>query len=191
VRLFLALDLAPSLADAVEDWAGALEAHLGASARGLRWTTPAQRHLTLHFLGEVTSLGASALSERMARGVTCPPFTLSLGNPGLFPAHGRPRVVWLALQDPTGTLSALHATVAGHLRALELPLDDRPFQPHVTVARVRDDADRQLGRTLRAWCATMPRRASAPVTRLTCYESRVSPGGSSYHSLFEAPFVAA
>jgi 2'-5' RNA ligase len=191
VRTFLALDLAPPLAQAAGAWADALADHLGsASARGLRWTAAAQRHVTLHFLGDVPAPRVSALADRLSSGLPLAPFTATLASAGLFPPRGPARIVWLGLRSEADVLSLLHAAVATHLRALALPLDERPFHPHVTIARVRDDADRRLGRRLREWCAaTPPQPAAAPVARVTCYESRPSPNGSTYRALFQVPLA--
>ena len=86
-------------------------------------------HLTLHFLGDVP---AHRLPE-IAEGLRAPfePFDLELGHGEVWP-NG------VAVLEPTRTpaqLERLHTALRGAVIALGLPADERPFRPHVTLAR--------------------------------------------------------
>lgn len=104
---------------------------------------PAAWHVTLHFIGNVD---AGRLVEIAAHaGVPFWPFKLVLDQPKLWP-HGL--AVLGATQVPM-PLQALYGRLGDALRELELPVETKPYQPHVTLAR-------------RAEAAVLP-RASAPV----------------------------
>ena len=125
--------------ESVADSARRLEA---ASRAGLRWTRPEQRHLTLQFLGPVGESVADSLTESVAESVRrVAPFTLALGGGGAFPSARRASVVWLGVSTGADEL----ATLAGAVTAATAPLgfadDDRPFRPHLTLARVNAARD--------------------------------------------------
>jgi 2'-5' RNA ligase len=121
VRLFLALWPAPALARAMHAWAAG-----GATQRPL----PASRlHLTLHFLGQVPRGRLPALREGLR--VPVRPFVLE------FAACRRwSRSLLVALPESVPQeLKDLHESLGQALHRLDLPVEDRPFHPHVTLSR--------------------------------------------------------
>lgn len=90
---------------------------------------PADWHITLHFIGAVDA----DLVQQLAAGVAVPfqPFELVLDQPLLWP-HG------LAILGATvvpAPLRALYERLGDALRRLDVPVETRPYQPHVTLAR--------------------------------------------------------
>lgn len=86
-------------------------------------------HATLHFLGEVPAERIAPLTAALQ--VPAAPFTLELGQCALWP-HG------IAVLEPAGVpqeLLKLHDSLGQVLRGLALPVDPRPYRPHVTMAR--------------------------------------------------------
>ena len=123
-RLFLALE-----ADAL------VQAQLAAHAQQWTWPAgcaacqPADWHITLHFIGAVDADRV----QQLAAGVAVPfqPFELVLDQPLLWP-HG------LAILGATvvpAPLRALYERLGDALRRLDVPVENRPYQPHVTLAR--------------------------------------------------------
>ena len=91
---------------------------------------PTERlHLTLHFIGPVAGERVAELAE--ALDVPSPGFELAFGRAERW--H-RGLAVLRPLAVPPA-LAALHATLADRLRACGLPVEDRPFRAHVTMAR--------------------------------------------------------
>jgi RNA 2',3'-cyclic 3'-phosphodiesterase len=110
---------------AVRAWAGTAADVAAAVAPDLRWSRLEQRHLTLRFFGPVPD--ADALAELVAAVVRRrQPFSLSLGGGGAFPNATRASVLWLGVRDGTDALPGLAETLG--------PLD-RPYRPHLTLAR--------------------------------------------------------
>lgn len=97
---------------------------------------PAQRlHMTLHFLGPVAAERVPEVREALATAAAdFAPFELRFGEARLWP-HGLavlgPRPGDAGLQP----LAHWHARLAEMLRQLQLPVEARPFRPHVTLAR--------------------------------------------------------
>ncbi|MHA6795618.1 RNA 2',3'-cyclic phosphodiesterase [Pseudonocardia bannensis] len=128
MRLFVALTPPP---DAVDELWTAREV-LRTDRSGLRWTRPEQWHLTLAFLGEVDDATLEDLTERLARvAARHPPLELSLGGGGRF----GDRVLWTRVRGETDGLRRLAASVQAAARRARLPVEDRPYRPHLTLAR--------------------------------------------------------
>ena len=100
----------------------------------LRWTRPEQWHLTLAFLAEVDDRTCGQLVERLARvAQRHPPPELSLVGGGRFGAN----VLWTRVDGDRAALRRLVDAVRAAVRRCGLPTDQRPYRPHLTVARGR------------------------------------------------------
>jgi len=112
-----------------------LRASLAALARGMPANgrpVPAEHlHLTLAFPGTVSAGTVAAMVDR-AHGLRVPEIGLVLQQLGWFP---RPRVAWIGPAHPVPELEALAAKLSGLCRAIGVKMEDRPFQPHVTLRR--------------------------------------------------------
>jgi 2'-5' RNA ligase len=135
-RIFVAVRLAPALVEAI----AGVRAVLGETAARLRWVPPDNLHLTLRFLGSITTAALEKVIEATgeAAGETAP-FVITLAGMGAFPSRRAPRVVWVGVTDGADRLVALAGALEGALRQRRVPRADRPFQPHLTVARARAD----------------------------------------------------
>lgn len=124
MRLFLALWPDDATRDAIAQWQRA-------------WAWPpaaapvaAQRlHLTLHFIGNVPRENLPRLAEGLK--VAFESFDFELAHGEVWP-NG---VAVLQPQRPPPPMKELHRRLADALRARELPVESRPFRPHVTLAR--------------------------------------------------------
>jgi 2'-5' RNA ligase len=110
-------------------------------SRDLRWVRDEQLHLTLRFFADLPGGNLQAVEEA-SRAACSPfsPFALEVRGLGRFPAHGPLRVVWAGLGAGREALVALAASLAGELEARGFPAvaGEKPFAPHLTLARARD-----------------------------------------------------
>jgi 2'-5' RNA ligase len=165
VRLFVALWPPP---DAVSELLAAVD-EVRADAPGLRWTAPEKWHLTLAFLGEVPDERRPELEERLARAAgRYPPLTLRFAGGGRFGS----RVLFTRLDGDREPLTRLAASVSAAARRSRISVDDRPYRPHLTLARGRGHDDL---RPLAARLATFAGRTWT-ATRLDLVESRLGKG---------------
>jgi 2'-5' RNA ligase len=103
-----------------------------------RWTPPDQWHLTVAFLGEVGDEARADLSARLGRtAARHPPMRLALHGAGRF----GDRVLWTGVAGDVGALRGLAASVRAAARRTGIAVEDRPYQPHLTLAFGRDGAD--------------------------------------------------
>lgn len=109
------------------------------TARALRWAPREQWHVTLLFLGEVPDERVDAVAEELGRvAVRHPAMSLSLRGGGTFPTKPvRSRVLWAGLDGDTEALTALANDLRDAAAGLGIPVEDRRYTPHLTVARAR------------------------------------------------------
>ncbi|MCV2489643.1 RNA 2',3'-cyclic phosphodiesterase [Geodermatophilus sp. YIM 151500] len=136
-RLFIAVDPPDDARADLERAVSALRACPGAP----RWTASERWHLTLLFLGAVSDDDVPALVTASAEAVAgAPAMTLRLAGGGRFGSRRRPQVAWAGLDGDIAALSALAGRLARAARRLGLPVEDRPFRPHLTLGRWRPGA---------------------------------------------------
>lgn len=134
-------------------------------------------HVTLAFLGPTPEERAPDLLDLARAAVAgAPGFPLVTAATGGFPGPGRARVFWLGF-EPQPALAALAGRLQAGLRAGRVAFDDRPFAPHLTLARFRQPA--ALGRI--ALPPLAPVRFQVEGFHL--YQSVPGPGGSRYRPL--------
>ncbi len=191
VRAFVAIELPDRAKDALARVVGELRA---ARLGGLRAVRPEGIHLTLKFLGDVPAdridaIGAAA--ERAARQHA--PFALELSGVGAFPSGRAPRVLWAGIAGDLDGLGALQASVDGCLADLGFARERRAFNPHLTLARLRDSASREeRSRALCVLRAAQPREAmSLDVDAIALFQSTLTPGGAVYRRLLRVPLAGA
>ena len=139
-RLFLAHWPDDAARDALARWRDHLQWPAGAAP-----TRSERLHLTLHFIGAVPIERIAPLVQALAALAPIEPFSLNFGRAELWPGG-------IAVLCPTATpaaLQRLHAQSAQVLLGLDLPAEERPFRPHVTMARkARQARARQDGPVL-------------------------------------------
>ncbi len=127
MRLFVAIDLPERVKDQLDD--------LCTGVSGARWVNREQMHLTLRFIGEVDTRQFEAIQTVLA-GIRCPSFEMVLKGVGQFPPKGKPRVLWVGIAAPR-PLHQLAGNVETVLRQAGIPPEERPFSPHITLARLK------------------------------------------------------
>jgi RNA 2',3'-cyclic 3'-phosphodiesterase len=106
-----------------------------------RWVDPSGIHLTLKFLGNVSSDRIDSVVQAMRRaaiGVT--PFSLELKGLGAFPNLRRVQIVWAGITGDLNNLNLLQSNLETALAPLGFQPENRPFSPHLTLARIREYA---------------------------------------------------
>jgi RNA 2',3'-cyclic 3'-phosphodiesterase len=127
-RLFIAIDIPGEIRDALTRHAGGLPA--------ARWVPADQLHLTLRFIGEVGPQTFEAIKGALS-GLRFRAFPLSLRGVGHFPPGKHPRVLWVGV-EPSAELARLHQELELALMEIGLAPDERPFSPHLTLARLKE-----------------------------------------------------
>jgi len=185
LRLFVALEPPGPLRRQLAALAAELRRQAGRAAAGLRWVEPGNVHLTLHFLGNTPEERLPAVQEVVsAAAAAARPLLLAVRGAGGFPNARRARVVWAGLHGEVEPLGALVRDLAARLAPLGFPPEERPFSPHLTLARSRDGAPGLAG-ALAALRDTEV--GSWRAAELVLFRSHLSPAGPRYEPLLRAP----
>ena len=107
----------------------------------VKWVDPYSIHLTLKFLGDVNADMTSPITEAMAEAAPgVAPFRLEIKGLGVFPNLRRVQVIWVGISGEVDKLLQLQKGIESSLARLGFAPEARAFTPHLTLARVRDQA---------------------------------------------------
>jgi 2'-5' RNA ligase len=191
IRLFVAVDLDDAVRSEVAAMIEALRARCARrpGASQIRWVSPDRLHLTLLFIGSVPAETARQIAGRLTVPFDRSAFDIALGSLGTFPATGGPRVVWLGISEGAAALQAVAREATARLADVEFRREERPFSPHLTLARFKErgharDRDALLAERVRA-------AGRWRIDHVTLYQSRLSPKGPTYVPVTVAPLAGA
>ncbi len=154
--------------------------------RSLRWTSPATFHLTLRFLGETNRQLLEKLSRAgIKTAANMAPFTLKLGKWGAFHRQGFVSVLWLGLSDGERNAAHLADGLSRELSLVGVSVDRRPFQGHLTLARVR----RPVKLTLPNFDTDGVSDITAKIDRMVLMQSHLLPTGPLYEEVASFPMT--
>jgi 2'-5' RNA ligase len=183
VRAFFALPLTREAVAACGRARDALQRRAERSPITVRFLPDDALHLTLCFLGSVERSALPDFVRVLEASARVEPFSAAFSGLGAFSSPKRARVVVAELADAEGRLAALAEMVSRGAEKLGVPLEERAFRPHVTLARLKrpSDVSDWLGHA-----SLEPVIASFAEVRL--YESHLDPSGASYSVLARAEF---
>jgi 2'-5' RNA ligase len=139
-RVFIAIELPSIVRQKVRAHIDRLRSALP-DARA-SWVRDENLHLTLKFLGDTPVTNVEALAQAAQRAASkVEPFEIIVGGCGAFPAKGQPRVLWIGIEDPSGRLALLNRALENECEKAGFPHEERPFHPHLTLARIRNPHD--------------------------------------------------
>jgi 2'-5' RNA ligase len=192
-RTFIALEMNIAL----QQFLAKIIDQLSQALPEVRWVDPHGIHLTLAFLGELDDENlekAFRAVEEAAQKAT--PFEYRIKGLGTFGSQQQPRVIWIGVEDlPSGKIqgSPLHYAHRLLSKALELrgfELENRPFSPHLTLARIKQplslEAQQRLQRLLHSGLAATS-SAIYPVQSLCVMKSELARSGAKYSCLNAFP----
>ena len=178
MRLFVGIPLAASVIEQLEK----ISMRHRVEGDGLRWSTPESWHITLQFLGTGSAEQLDCLTRRLAE-VGSAPVLVRLGSLSVFDRAG----VFLVEVELTPELEKLQQRVVDATAQCGFVAEQRPYRPHITLARAKGEGRRQL-RQIQAQQTRSSAGPSAggftPFTAMEflLYESHLGPGGSKYEA---------
>lgn len=179
VRLFIACEVPEDVQATIGEIIN--ELHEGADG-AVRWAKPSGVHVTLKFLGEVPQKKLPGIKMALGEAVMRhSPFNLELGPMGLFGGREGLRVMWVGIAGDVLRLEALVRDVNLALSVVGFEPERRPFRPHLTLGRVRDEVSTRQ----RAEIEVATGRIDVPAvpwrtSQISLMRSRITPQGASY-----------
>ena len=189
MRIFIGIDLDPEVRGRISRFLEGVQGF----APDARWVRPESLHITLKFIGEQTPERVEAIAERLRR-VKGGAFEICCGGYGFFPTAKAARVFWIGIHAGS-QLAELSGTIDVATAELGIPREDRPYSPHLTLARAggrsgspkwrRGDGSNSAFAVLGKRLAAMGEFDFGTMTarEFILYQSQLSPKGSQYTKL--------
>jgi len=180
MRLFIAIPLASQVVEALER----LSRSLQSANDNLRWSSPETWHITLQFLGETSIEKFSCIVQSLHQ-ITSPPVPIWLNETGFFDRAG----VFFAGVSVSPELRYLERHVVAATARCGFVAEDRPYHPHVTLARAKGN-DRV--RTLRRLKTRVDENFQYPAftaREFLLYESHLGSDGARHEVRKRFPLV--
>jgi 2'-5' RNA ligase len=176
LRLFVGVGLPEPQLTAVDDSVARLKKKLATA----RWVSVPNQHVTLKFLGWVPGqLAGQVVDAARAAAADRRAWTTELTHLGAFPSTRRARVLWVGVDDPDGAMTSLAAALDQAVEPLGFEPEERPFTPHLTLARLKVP-----GRLPELPDLGDLARRPFRIDELRIYRSHLSPRGARYE-IFE------
>jgi 2'-5' RNA ligase len=179
MRLFVGVEID---APVVRRLAGCIdELRTRAVARAPRarvsWVTAERLHVTVRFIGEVDETSAERIAAALDASMSLP-FEILIEGVGTFPERGAPRVFWAGIPQGADALAVVERQVSGRLASCGIAPEDRPYRPHVTLARVKVPAGLRPQLLLEGFAGQ--RFGWSKVDAITLFQSIPSRNGHEY-----------
>ena len=162
-----------------------VQSELKESHADVKWVRPESMHLTLKFMGEIDPVLVDDIREAIGPIVEdTSPFPIAVKGLGCFPRLNQPRVVWAGLSDGNGEMAELQKTVEKGVEALGFRPEGKPFNPHLTLGRVRSvrGKDRLISQVRKLGEISL---GNFLVDAVVQFKSELHPTGARYTKLWE------
>jgi 2'-5' RNA ligase len=187
LRAFIAIEIPVQLQNSIERHTSRLRQTLGDQI--VRWVPAQNMHLTLKFLGDIATSHVEFIRQLIAQeAASHQEFELQISGLGSFPSSRRPSILWAGLHSPPELASLQKSIEAGALR-LGYEKEERPFSPHLTLGRVRQNISPAEMQQVRNALGTIQlgNIGISRVDSIHLIKSDLFPSGSVYTKLFSAP----
>ncbi len=176
MRLFTAIDLPADVLLRLERLLTALRPEAL-----IKWSPLDNLHITTKFIGEWPEQRIDELHSALVSVAPRDPFPVELKDLGWFPNERSPRVLWAGVHGGSALLELAQRTDE-RLAQLGIAREERPFSPHLTLARIKHPVPmghlRQRVREMQT--ATL---GAFPVSYFSLYRSEPGSNASIYHKL--------
>ena len=181
MRLFTGLDLPGDVVANLEE----LLRRLKPTAR-IHWSPPANLHVTTKFIGEWPEARLDELKAALGGLPGRDAIRVRIRRVGFFPNPHSPRVFWCGIEAPG--LGELAADTDAATAALGIERENRPYSPHLTLARIKERVE--LGPLQGAIAGLASQEfGSFRAAGFYLYRSTLRPSGSVYTKLAEFPLT--
>lgn len=187
MRTFIAIELSPDLKKRL----ASLEEQLKSSEADVKWVKPENIHLTLKFLGEIDEKQLEEVSKIIQEAANKnKSFYIRLASPGAFPKLNTPRVIWVGIDKGDSETKQIAKVLEEEIVKVGIPQESRPFSTHITLGRVRSGKNcEKLVKNLEYLANNSPQDSPEfMVTKITLFQSTLTPSGPVYEVLKEAHF---
>jgi 2'-5' RNA ligase len=174
MRIFIALDIPADIRVSLAQY---MERARGLAPEG-RWARVEGLHVTLKFVGNVRDAVVEQIKAALAS-VKSAPFAVRFEGVGFFPNSKAARVFWAGV-DGGENLARLASLIDAVLANTGISPEERPYHPHLTLARTSSRPLRELEPLL---AEPQPQFGTMTAREFFLYQSQPQKGGSKYTKL--------
>jgi 2'-5' RNA ligase len=181
IRSFLAIELPKPILRKIEE----VQGDLRLTHADVRWVSPEKIHLTLKFFGNIEESRIDSIFKSIEEPVqNTLRFSVKVQGIGAFPHLKNPRVIWMGLVNGREVLTSLQKQIETQLEKIGFQPEDRPFQPHLTLGRMKSSRGKEelVGRMEKH---KEEEFGDFQVGRLVLFKSDLRPTGPIYTPLRE------
>ncbi|MEX0829007.1 MAG: RNA 2',3'-cyclic phosphodiesterase [Nitrospirales bacterium] len=185
IRVFLAVELSSGIRENLFSF----QQELKKTLPPVNWVRPESIHLTMKFLGFVEASRISQLLLALEPvGTTQYGFSIEIQGVGVFPHVKHPKILWVGITGQTQALHELVLEIEAALEPLGFPPEEKPYHPHLTLARIKRD-NALVGSALleNGVLARKQHFSTFTVDRLTLFQSKLDSTGATYTPLGVVP----
>ena len=183
-RLFIGIPVPPEISSRIM----MLKTLVPAVEEDIRWVFGRNLHLTLSFLGQISSNAIEKVDTVLAESINQSRFNLSIEKSGVFPNTEKPRIFWMDIIEGRDPLIALQTVIDNSVNNLKENPDNKPYVPHVTIGRSNKNS--------RLWKIDLAHFLNAEydpikfeINKVFLYQSELLPHGAKYTVLKEYPLI--
>jgi 2'-5' RNA ligase len=132
MRLFTAIDISADVMEGIRTLLDRLR-----PLAKINWSPVENLHITTKFIGEWPETGLEDMKRTLAAIPLPPAVNVEVRGLGWFPNPSHPRVFWAGVEGGQ-PLQALAQTTEQAVAGLGVPVEQRPYSPHLTLARIKD-----------------------------------------------------
>jgi len=187
LRTFIAIEIPARIQDAIAQSTASLRNALPRTL--VRWVAPQNVHLTLKFLGDVSSTNLEQLAGSIqVKAASHTTFSMSVGGLGAFPNPRRARVVWIGIEAPP-VLESLRSGLEAAVAQLGYAPEGRLFSPHLTIGRLGQNLSASDNQFIRSALEAVKvgLLGTLRVEAVHIFKSDLRPGGPIYTRLYTLP----
>ena len=193
MRIFIALDIADAVRERIQGFMDGVREF----APDARWVRPESLHVTLKFIGEQKDDSVERIKQSLSS-IQAEGFEIAFQGYGFFPTPKAARVFWVGIESGI-QLAALAHTIDDTTAQCGITREDRPFSPHLTLARGgggsgapgwrKGDGSNRTFQKLQEKLAAVPAPEFGTMTarEFFLYESQLLRGGARYSKLAQFP----
>lgn len=156
----------------------------------VKLTDPDKIHLTLAFIGEQPDTLIDKLTEVIkATSAGIPSFEVTPAYIDGFPNLHHPNILWIGVKDDIDKILLLREGVKDGLASLHLPVDERRFIPHISIAKLNKQLN--ISRNLEVELEKIMTLPFDPIkiTSIKLFESIPSEGFHKHNTLAEVRLI--
>jgi 2'-5' RNA ligase len=149
----------------------------------IKWVDIGNMHITIAFLGDTTEESVEQVSKMLLKRCSgTGGFTFTLSSLGIFKNINDPRVIWTGIENSEKLIS-LNDIVKKGVEEIGIKTEERAFNPHLTLGRIRMIKEKKLLEDLLAKYKSTSFQ-EVHISEVIFFESILSQTGPAYKSIF-------